>query len=86
MNQARYSLHQKSYGVETNYDDESVSRALTALRDVNALPAVMIDFSHANSKKRPTLARSSLTMPPRNQGSTRNTTATKANKIIEFRC
>ena len=42
-------------GLETNYDDESVSRALTALRDVNALPAVMIDFSHANSKKRPEL-------------------------------
>ena len=28
---------------------------MTALRDVNALPAVMIDFSHANSKKRPEL-------------------------------
>jgi 3-deoxy-7-phosphoheptulonate synthase len=39
-------------GIETNYDEDSVRRASTALDHAKALPAVMIDFSHANSRKR----------------------------------
>ncbi len=40
-------------GIETNYDEGSVHRASTALHHAGALPAVMIDFSHANSRKQP---------------------------------
>jgi 3-deoxy-7-phosphoheptulonate synthase len=38
-------------GIETNYDEGSVRLASTALHDAGVLPAVMIDFSHANSRK-----------------------------------
>ena len=40
-------------GIETNYDEDSVHRASTALQHAGALPAIMIDFSHANSRKQP---------------------------------
>ena len=40
-------------GIETNYDEGSVRCASTALHDAGVLPAVMIDFSHANSRKDP---------------------------------
>jgi 3-deoxy-7-phosphoheptulonate synthase len=40
-------------GTEPNYDKYSVCRASTSLHDSGVLPAVMIDFSHANSRKQP---------------------------------
>jgi 3-deoxy-7-phosphoheptulonate synthase len=40
-------------GIETNYDKDSVHYASTALHQAGALSAIMIDFSHANSRKQP---------------------------------
>ena len=40
-------------GTEPNYDKDSVYHASTSLHDSGVLPAVMIDFSHANSGKQP---------------------------------
>ena len=40
-------------GIETNYDIESVHQASTVLNNAGVLPGIMIDFSHANSRKKP---------------------------------
>ena len=40
-------------GVITNYDEGSVREAAGALDNAGVLPAIMIDFSHANSQKIP---------------------------------
>jgi len=41
-------------GIEPNYDSESVDSARSALNAASVLQKVMIDFSHANSRKVPT--------------------------------
>jgi len=40
-------------GREPNYDAESVQTAAGALEDAGLSPGIMIDFSHANSRKQP---------------------------------
>ncbi len=40
-------------GSRPNYDTESVDIAATAIQDSGLVPKIMIDFSHANSRKQP---------------------------------
>jgi 3-deoxy-7-phosphoheptulonate synthase len=40
-------------GSRPNYDTESVDIAANAIQDSGLIPKIMIDFSHANSRKQP---------------------------------